>query len=155
MLDPVRVETVVDATPEQAFDAFTRHMAAWWPLDTHSMSAGRLKSPARTVTVALHEGGEIVEVDAEGGRHVWGVIRTWAPPEQLAFSWFVGRTPKEATHVTVHFAPTDDGRCAVTLVHDNWEALGYQAGSIRDGYVSGWGAILGRLFRDHVAGTAG
>lgn len=146
MLDPVRVELVVPVAQDRAFAGFAGNMASWWPLESHSISASRQGVAAATVTVDGREGGQIVERAADGATHVWGQITVWDPPRRLDFSWYVGRTPDQATHVSVWFDPVDDGRTGVTLVHSNWEVLDEAAADVRGQYDGGWQHLLGVLY---------
>ena len=142
--DPIVVTVVVDASPANAFDAFTQDIAAWWPLDPYSMSGGVL-------TLEPWDGGRILETAADGTVHHWGGITDWRKASRVVIDWHVGRTPEEATRVSVDFEATDDGRTAVTLTQDGWDKLGDAALDMRTRNDAGWRDILGNHFAPHAS----
>ena len=100
-------------------------------------------------------GGRILEVVEDGTAHVWGHVTLWDPPARLALKWYVGRKVETATDVEIRFAPTDDGRCGITLVQSGWDALGAEAGPMCDRNLDGWHRILTRGFAPYVESTEG
>ncbi|WP_373356701.1 SRPBCC domain-containing protein [Pseudoroseicyclus sp. CXY001] len=142
-LAPVERSVHVPLRPKEAFRLFTERMEEWWPLETHSIAAGREEEPAG-LTVEPREGGRIFETAPDGTEAAWGRIRDWQPGARLGITWHVGRDEAEATEVTVTFTPTDQGTM-VHLVHDGWEALGGAATAIQAGYGPGWELVLGRF----------
>jgi hypothetical protein len=57
------VKTVhVACGPDRAFEAFTREIGSWWPLETHALHPGKV----REVVWEERAGGEIYEMSTEG-----------------------------------------------------------------------------------------
>ena len=73
---PVIKTIVVPLPPDRAFDLFFEGMAAWWPLDTHSV----FEVDAANVAVDPREGGRIVERAKDGREADWGEFTVWEPP---------------------------------------------------------------------------
>ncbi|HVE50793.1 MAG TPA: SRPBCC domain-containing protein [Casimicrobiaceae bacterium] len=134
-LAPIIKEVTVVATPARAFELFTRHIARWWPLVTHSCGG----ADARGVTIEERIGGRITEITHAGLAHEWGTVTTWNPPFAFAMAWHPGKAPQSATHVLVTFAPITDDTCLVRLAHSGWDA---EAAARRDTYVRGWSIVL-------------
>jgi len=138
MIEPVRKEIRVPAEPEAAFRRFTDGIGAWWPRHTHSVSEDRC------VAVRFEEGPEgrsLVEEDADGRVHRWGLVSTWEPGHRLVFSWHPGKDTSLATEVEVTFA-AEAGGTVVTLEHRGWEVLGDGARETREEYQHGWEPVL-------------
>lgn len=144
MIEPIEITVALDATPKAAFDAFCDHFNDWWPKTPFSMSAG---------TLALERGlnGQVTETANDGTLHIWGHITGWEDGKLIELSWYVGRRPDTATTVSIRFDPTDDGRCGLTLIQSNWEALGKDAIDMRARNDAGWTEILGRGFATYIA----
>ena len=141
-IDPVVKILTVGLDPKAAFDLFTTRIGDWWPSETFSVSAGQDK-PARSVKMEGRVGGEIVEIAADGSRHVWGTLTQWTHGEVFATTWHPGRSPDIATQVNVTFE-ADGAGTRLTLTHSNWEALGEEAVQTREGYDGGWVKVLAR-----------
>lgn len=141
-LPPLEIAVTVPLPPEEAFDLFTRDVASWWPLATHSVCGAR----AATCAFEGGAGGQLVEVSDDGSRHVWGTVLAWDPPDRLALTWHPGRDASTAQEVEVRFVPQPDG-CRVELTHSGWEALAEAAPAARDRYEGGWQHVLGGAFR--------
>jgi len=134
------VKTVtVGVGRSRAFELFTEHLAAWWPLGTHSV--GRAEAVSVSMTTAV--GGEIVETTSAGDRHVWGTVTAWEPDSLVGFTWHPGQDPAQGTHVTVRFHEVPAGT-EVELTHVGWEARPDGAAA-RARYDAGWELVLGRL----------
>ncbi len=144
MPDQIKKTVTVPLDPDRAFDLFTREMADWWPLDSHSLSAGTGR-PARTVTVEPRVGGTVTETKADGTTAPWGRVTEWQPGAVFGMTWHVGRSEDRASRVRVCFDAVMEGT-RVTLVHDNWQALGHEAGASRANYDTGWNMVLGERF---------
>ena len=67
---PVTKTLDLDCPIEHAFDVFTRRLATWWPLVTHSCFA----NPAARVEFESWPGGQVWEVTPTGERAPWGTI---------------------------------------------------------------------------------
>lgn len=140
-LTPIRKDLAVPLRPDEAFRLFAERMEEWWPLDTHSLSAGRGEVPLG-LRIEGREGGHIVETKPDGSEGIWGRIEAWEPGRRLAISWHVGRAPEEATRIEVVFRPTDTGT-RIELTHGGWQVLAAAGGAARASYFSGWDHVLG------------
>ena len=145
MIEPIEVVVVLNTTQDAAFDAFVAQINAWWPVSRFSVSGG-------TVSIDPCLGGQISETDADGAAHVWGHVTAWKPGHHIEISWYVGEAA-HATDISVHFAPTDDGRTGVTLVHAGWDRLGDEAMAKRTNYILGWDAIFTKAYAAFVTAT--
>ena len=43
----IRKTIHVDASPERAFEVFTRRIGSWWPLETHALHPGEVRDRFR------------------------------------------------------------------------------------------------------------
>jgi uncharacterized protein YndB with AHSA1/START domain len=143
MLEPIIVETSVEASLDEAFDTFVAGISDWWPMDPFSLSQGILHLEPTL-------GGKIVEISKTGERFVWGHVTAMEKPYSIELAWYVGSTVETATQINVTFAPGDRGKTIVRLVQSGWEALGDQAAQIRTRNDGGWRHILGKCFFDYV-----
>jgi len=141
MLPPIVKSVRLDCSPDRAFELFTSHIDKWWPLASHSISAGQGQIPA-DVQFEPYEGGRLYETAPDGSVHVWGSIAIWEPGSALRFSWHVGRTPDQATQIDVAFKSADQGGTLITLTHSNWEALGSEAADQHANYTPGWDQVF-------------
>lgn len=139
-IPPVRKERTVQVPPETAFSVFTERIGEWWPLASHSLGGDE----AVSAVIEPRLGGRVYERLADGTEHDWGTVLVWDPPSRLVLSWHVGRDPAQSTEVEVRFDPAGEGACRVVLEHRNWERLGEEAATTRDGYDGGWETVLGR-----------
>ncbi|QBX99360.1 hypothetical protein E2K80_00295 [Rhodophyticola sp. CCM32] len=146
MTDPIQKTVHVPLSPDQAFDLFTEDMASWWPLDSHSLSAGD-GTTARDVTVEPGKGGKIIETRPDGQTAPWATVTEWAPGARLALDWYVGRDPSEATQITVTFTAEGSGT-RVDLTHGGFEVLASAASGIMAGYQTGWDHVFGACYRN-------
>ena len=64
---------------ERAFEAFTREIGSWWPLDQLALHPGKV----REVICEEQEGGEVYEISTDGERSHWATVLAWAPPAGL------------------------------------------------------------------------
>lgn len=150
MVEPIIKEIRVSVPPSRAFEVFTAQMAQWWPLDSHSHSAGSLGKPAQSITIEPVVGGALVEGMHDGTTSQWGTVQTWDPPQTVAFTWHPGRSTEDQTLVTVTFEPVDGGTL-VRLVHSGWDNLGTEGGKLHHQYDSGWDQVFGQYFAQAVA----
>ena len=137
--EPIVKTIQVSLAPQAAFDLFTRRMSEWWPLGRHSVSAGQ-EQVAQSVTIDAEVGGELIEIDYEGNRQVWGHVVEWQDGVAFAVTWHPGKSANEQTRVRVSFE-AEGGGTLVTLTHSGWEALSDGA-TLRNGYNSGWDGVL-------------
>ncbi len=140
MLPPIVKTIHVPVDPVEAFCVFTEQMGQWWPVASHSLSAGSGEVP-KEIMVEPKVGGQVIETCADGKKRPWARVTAWQPGEKFAVRWHVGRDEDEATDVTVAFARVMGG-CQVTLTHAGWEAMGDNAAAMRDGYLTGWDLVL-------------
>ena len=82
----------VKAPPERAFARFTREIARWCPLHSHSVG----EADAESVVMEERVGGRIVERTRGGAEFVWGTIDTWELADRLAE---LGRAPLSSRHL--------------------------------------------------------
>ncbi len=137
-----RAETVVDATPEQAFRIFTDEIGLWWRRDTHYWN-----DPERGLSVRIEPGvgGRFVEVHdlAAGTGFEIGRVTAWEPGRRLGLTWTqVGWPEGVSTDVEVTFEPVAEGTL-VRLAHGGFERVGPGAADVRAGYEGGWHELLG------------
>ncbi|MCP4315907.1 MAG: hypothetical protein GY789_07780 [Hyphomicrobiales bacterium] len=148
MVDLIKKLIVVPCDAQTAFHIFAARTTDWWPLDQHSLSAGRLGKPAKSVTIEQRVGGRIVETTANGEELHWGSIKTYEPGRVLCFSWHVAEPVENQTEVEVRFDQLAPAKTQVTLEHRNWEALGDRGGEARDHYNNGWVRVFEVCFGD-------
>ncbi|MGI9391531.1 MAG: SRPBCC domain-containing protein [Boseongicola sp.] len=148
MIKPVRKSVHVPLEPDQAFTLFTDRIADWWPVETHSLSANRLKKTSNGLSIEPRVGGRILEDCADGEIRPWATVTEWEPGNRLTVSWYVGRPESEATVVDIRFESTDGGT-QLELTHSGFEALGTDGQSTRDGYDQGWVGVLNKSFAAH------
>jgi uncharacterized protein YndB with AHSA1/START domain len=146
MIGPIRRSVTVAVDPERAFRAFTRDLATWWPVDTHSMAAER-DDGSRVVSIVVEEreAGRVYEVDDRGGEGTWATIDVWDPPRRLVLSWKPNLRDEPPTEVEVRFVPLDGGT-RVELEHRGWERLGPRAAEAARSYATGWGTVLAERY---------
>jgi uncharacterized protein YndB with AHSA1/START domain len=136
--EPLVLEFEVGVPPAQAFDAWTRRCASWWPA-SHTVSG----QPA-AITFEPRSGGRIVERAPDGGEHQWGTILDWQPPTRLRYVWHLFFDPSEATEVEITFSGRDD-RTAVRLEQRGFERLGDAGPTRRERTRHAWTAITARF----------
>jgi uncharacterized protein YndB with AHSA1/START domain len=139
----IRRSVTVKAPPARAFEVFTRQMQAWWPLETHSIRAGREDRPPEELHLELRVGGRFYEKTGDD-EHRWGSVLACEPPHRIVLEWQVNPS-RPATEIEVTFTEVDGGT-RVDLVHRGWERMGEQAEESRSGYASddGWNRVLAR-----------
>ena len=145
MTDPIEKTVTVPLPPHEAFDLFTKDIAKWWPLDSHSLSASDGQTAAN-VTIDPREGGQIIETQPDGETAPWATVTEWTPGARLSLDWYVGRDPSEATQITVTFTPEGPGT-RVDLTHGGFAVLASAATETMAGYQTGWDHVLGSCYR--------
>lgn len=137
MIEPLRISEELACPAAHAFTVWTERISTWWPKG-HSAS-GR---PDAVMALEPRLGGRILERTPDGTEFEWGEITEWTPPERLAYRWYIGRTPAEATDVELTFVALGPDRSRLDIVQRGWERLGADAQSWRDANAGGWGALL-------------
>lgn len=139
-LPAIEKTIVVPATPARAFDVFTSEIGAWWPVASHSVSSFSGDRP-RDVVFEAKAGGRIYEVLSDGKESLWGTVSECVPGRRIVFSWHPGRSPTQATTITVVFEPEGGDATTVTLIHVGWENLA-EGVTIRPQYETGWDLVF-------------
>jgi uncharacterized protein YndB with AHSA1/START domain len=146
----VRRAVTVDRPVEEAFRVFTDEITSWWPLESHSLAAGKEGVTAESVVLETREGGRFYERASDGSEGYWGTIVAWEPPRRIVISWKVDPDAAAPTEIEVTFTPDGDG-ARVELEHRGWERLGEAGRETRDRYNGGWEVVFGR-YADAVGG---
>jgi len=126
----VLVALRVRASPERAFEAFTREIGAWWR--PNGLFAFTPRDPGR---LAFEPGadGRLIETLPGGKVFEIGRVRAWEPPNRLVFGWRQATfTPEQDTEVEVRFEPVGE-ETRVTVEHVGWEVIP-QAHAARHGF---------------------
>jgi uncharacterized protein YndB with AHSA1/START domain len=139
---PLRMTFDLACSREHAFDVWTRRIASWWPTE-HTVT-GRADAE---VVLDGRVGGQIYERTPDGGRHLWGEVTAWEPPEALAYRWHIGRAPAAATDVSIRFVAVAAGRTRLEIEHSGWERLGQTGDESRARNRTGWDALLPAYLR--------
>ena len=146
MLDPIVKTIEVPCSQERAFRVFVNDMGSWWPLDKRSVSMISGK-PAKSLRIEPKLGGKIVEIGHDDTEHLWGTIKSYAPPDALSMDFHIGMPPENASLVELRFTALDSDRTRVELTQSNWEAFGDMAEMMRGGYGSGWEIIFDQAYK--------
>lgn len=117
-MSAVIVSLRVKATPNEAFNVFTQEIGAWWrPNGLFQLTPrgdGVLSFEGKDRLIATLPNGKVFEI---------GKVITWAPGEELAFTWRQATfTPEQQTTVGVRFEPVGD-ETRVTVEHRGWDAI--------------------------------
>jgi uncharacterized protein YndB with AHSA1/START domain len=110
----------VAATPERAFQTFTRDIAFWWrPNGLFAFTRGR----SGTLAFELEPGGRFTETYDDGEQFEVGRIVVWEPPHRLAFTWRQASfAPEQQTEVRVRFDAVG-AETRVTVEHLGWDSI--------------------------------
>jgi uncharacterized protein YciI/uncharacterized protein YndB with AHSA1/START domain len=134
---PVRREVRVACDQATAFELFTAHIGAWWPLARHSVYGEQ-------ASIAFEDGELVERLGTKAD--VWGSVLDWDRPRGFRITWHPGQGPERATEVSVSFE-ADGATTLVRLVHTGWERLGELADAARTEYDSGWPLVLAGFAR--------
>jgi len=143
---PVQKSITVRATPERAFQVFTREFDSWWPRSHHIG-----KSPLKRAIVEEKAGGRCYSEQEDGTECDWGSILVWEPPRRFVLAWQItpewGYQPdlNKSSEVEIRFTATGDGRTRVDLEHRYFERHGAGGATMRAGVAApgGWSDLLG------------
>ncbi|SEE49524.1 Activator of Hsp90 ATPase homolog 1-like protein [Rhizobiales bacterium GAS188] len=116
----VLVSLRVAATPERAFEVFTREIHLWWrPNELFRFTP---RSPGM-LAFEPHEGGRFTETLASGKVFEIGKITTWEPGARLSFTWRQATfRPGQLTQVDIRFEPVGV-ETRVTVEHRGWDTV--------------------------------
>jgi uncharacterized protein YndB with AHSA1/START domain len=131
VITPVRRSIEVPLPPAQAFDLFTAGIAEWWPYATHFS-----RGPVKALVFETRLGGKLNEVCTDGVVETYGEVLAWEPPRRVVIKWMVAQHRVAPTEVEVRFTATPQG-CRLDLEH-----RGFDSGTARDSYASGWPGVL-------------
>ncbi len=120
MSSRVIVALRVVASPQRAFEIFTRQISLWWK--PNALFAFTPREPG-VLSFEEGEGGRLIETRAGGKVFEIGKVRVWDPPHRLVFSWRQATfAPDQITEVEVSFDPVGtDTR--VTVEHRGWDSV--------------------------------
>ena len=120
MTSRIVVALRVAATPERAFDVFTREIGAWWRPNALFRFTGQ---EAGRLAFEPGDGGRLIETGADGTIFEIGRITAWQPGARLAFTWRQASfTAGQVTDVEVRFEPVGD-ETRITVEHRGWETV--------------------------------
>ncbi len=120
MTSSIMVALRVKATPERAFEVFTREVGLWWR--PNPMFEFTPRSPG---SLSFEPGpeGRFIETLPGGKVFEIGRIRAWEPPSRLVFGWRQAAFAKDQdTEVEVRFEPVGD-ETRVTVEHRGWDTV--------------------------------
>lgn len=154
MTSRVMVALRVAASPDRAFDVFTRDIGLWWRHD--GLFAFDTQ---RTGALFLEPGpeGRLLEVYEDGGVFEIGRVTAWEPGRRLALSWRQASfAPDQETRVEVRFDPVG-AETRVSVEHSGWDAIppqhaarhGFPLGPFQQRQAEHWQLLLA-AFRDLV-----
>jgi len=116
----VLVSIRVKATPQRAFEAFTREIGLWWK--PNGLFAFTPRSPGR-MAFEGGVGGRLVEKLDNGIVFQIGEISDWKPGEFLAFGWRQASFKQDqSTRVEVSFEAVGQ-ETRVTINHLGWDSV--------------------------------
>jgi hypothetical protein len=120
MTSRVIVSLRVAATPERAFEVFTRDVGLWWR--PNSLFHFTPRSPG-VVSFEGELGGRFIETLPSGKVFEIGRITAWEPGVRLAFGWRQATfTPDQHTEVEVRFEPVG-AETRITVEHRGWDTV--------------------------------
>ena len=120
MTSRVMVALRVAASPERAFEVFTREISAWWK--PNAMFRFTPRDPG-VLSFEPGENGRLVETLASGKVFEIGRVKVWSPPSRLVFGWRQATfSPDQMTEVEVRFEPVGL-ETRVTVEHNGWDTV--------------------------------
>jgi uncharacterized protein YndB with AHSA1/START domain len=131
--------TIRVACPQaDAFALFTDRIASWWPLRQGFSYGGER---CGSIHLEARVGGRFFERFVDGDEFQVGTVTACEVPSRIVFSW-APPVWSGATEVEVRFTPDGDAATTVHLEHRGFEALGPDGQATRDGFATGWVAVL-------------
>jgi uncharacterized protein YndB with AHSA1/START domain len=120
MSSRVLVSLRVTATPERAFEVFTREIHLWWR--HNDLFRFTPRSPG-VLAFEPKEGGSFTETLADGKVFEIGKITAWEPGQRLAFTWRQASFgPDQMTRVEIRFEPVGE-ETRITVEHLGWDSV--------------------------------
>ena len=120
MPSQVMVALRVKASPQRAFEVFTREIALWWK--PNGLFQFTPRSPGALAFEGA-EGGRLIERLPGGKNFEIGRVKVWRPGERLVFGWRQATfAADQQTEVEVTFLPIGD-ETRVTVVHTGWDTV--------------------------------
>jgi len=133
----VQATTVVNASPERAFEIFTSEIGTWWNPEHHILQAELAEMVFET-----HVGGHVIDRGVDGSECRWARVLAYEPPARVVISWDINlqwqieQDPARTSEIEVSFVEEKPGRTRVTLEHrhldrhgDGWEQMRAAIGS--------------------------
>ena len=139
----IRKSFTVRATPEKAFEVFTKGFDRWWPR-THFIG----DSPLKEAVLESGVGGRWFSRHEDGSEQMWGDVLVWDPPGHLVVAWRIshewGYDANLLTEVDVRFTDAGDGETRIDFEHRGLERFGESepAERTRTAMAGGWDLIL-------------
>ena len=139
LISPVLKSITVARSQADAFRLYTDGLGKWWPFATHSIGRDKVE----TAIVEPHKGGRLYERWKDGSIHPYGEVLVWEPPHRFVHSWYVGRTPNQASEVELRFVAVSPQQTRVELEHRKWENMGGEnVREVRERYNNGWEGVF-------------
>ena len=123
MTSRILVALRVQASPDYAFDVFTREIGLWWRHEEFFKFTPR--SPGTLSFEPPTEGraGRLIETLKNGKVFELGDVRAWVPGERLVVGWRQATFPAGMeTEVEVRFESVGE-ETRVTVEHRGWERV--------------------------------
>ena len=137
MSEPLVKTVLLACGPARAFELFTEHASAWWPVERR-----HTKDPASAI--AMLASGRFWERAADGREVELGVVRVWEPPSRLVLDWYPGTDAEHPTSVTIRFEAEGTGT-RVTVEHSATPSSEDLFGQRVARYAASWDAVLQAL----------
>jgi uncharacterized protein YndB with AHSA1/START domain len=131
---PIELTYDLACTVEEAFDAFTRRIDAWW----HPAYA---PEGLERVEIDGAVGGRVSMHLADGTTYPWGTVTVWSPPHAYAQTFALAQDPEHPSTLAVGFTARPDGGCSMSFAHGGWTAANV-AGRAR---FTEWNILLDRF----------
>jgi uncharacterized protein YndB with AHSA1/START domain len=145
---PIEKTVRIKSTPEVAFKAFTEEIAAWWPLDRHSLDAENVDG----LVFEAELGGTIYQTMKDGSQIAWAKVQSFTPPDGFVLDWHIGVEPEAASRVEITFTALADGMTEVVLHHSEFENSSPEDPETYKGhYANGWVTVFEDCFAGHFA----
>ncbi len=135
--DAVYKTILVQCPIEVAFRVWTEQIDRWWPKG-HSRSG----DPGTLVVLERQVGGRLYERTTSGVEYTWGQVLIWNPPRHMAYSWYLGSSAEQSTHVDVRFSATAEGFTRLDITHRGPELIGELWARTNARFATAWEHVL-------------